>query len=520
MYNNLKKYKLSFVTIGLVFIISFLASCSYHQRSSHRLVKMSPSDTEKNSENNFAYSQQAYGGTYLQDPAVNQYIQRLGQKVVRQQNLPAEEFSFVVVNSSIPNIWSFPKGKIALTRGLLNELQDEAELVALLAHEIAHLTYGHGKENIQEVALSAGPVSLEALHNTHHKDFSVGALGSGSGLMSLKYNAQAEIEADKASMLQVSEMGYSSKSYFDFQERVYSYLKNNNVNWKGGFLAKHPLDQEQLATNRTVTSKQNYSGATAAKNFDTHLGNLKQQQQAYKKLDEGYHALLNKDYHEAIEIADRGLDLEPTEAHFYLLKGKALFKLGYNLDALRALNRAIEINSEYFDNFLQRGLIKEQLDDFAQASRDLQKSLALLPTAEAYYALGEIDYQQEETQAAIQNFKKASISASPSGLKAINRLKELGLALSGASTIETAPLFSHEGYVNIKICNTGIKPLKNVIIDVEQHDPSGRLLYSHLIELKDDLAPFQEVCHQTNIGPFFSEEEMKMSTQIIPIYAE
>lgn len=516
-----KKNKLLIIASATFFSILMLSSaCSYHQRNSHQLVKVSQVDAQRNYENNALYSQQAYGGVYQQDPKLAEYINTLGQKIIRQQNLPAHEYNFTIVNSSIPNIWSFPKGNIALTRGLLTELQSEAELMAILAHEIAHVSNNHGITNIQEVELNAGPVKLEVLEGSSSKDHFVGALGSGTGLVTLKYNLEAEMEADKLSLLQISEMGYSSKGFSDFNERVYSYHQNNNKNWTGGFLAKHPTSEQRVTASRNSVSNQPHQGAIEIQNFNKKIANLKQQNKAYDKLDEGYSAFLSKNYPLTIQIADEALDLEPTESHFYILKGKALAKLGYILDALNSFNRAIDINPKYFDAYLQRGLIKEQLDDFAQASQDLETSLSLLPTAEAYYALGEIDYHQNQEQAAIQNFRKASISDSPAGHKAVAKLKELGLALYGLETLEILLIYKDDGYVNVQVCNRGLKTLKNVIIDIDQIDAKGTLIYRHFVELKEDLEPQTSICHQTNIGPFFNEEHMKKSTSITPVYFE
>ncbi len=500
--------------------IVLLPACSYHQRNSHRLVNLTVDEQDKNNDKNFLYSQQAYGGSYQKDPELTAYVNQLGQKIVRQQDLPSNEFTFIVVNSSIPNIWSFPKGKIALTRGLLVELKNEAELMAILAHEVAHVSNNHGAENIQEVEINAGPVNLNILADAHNKEFLVGALGSGSGLVTLKYNLQSEMQADKNALMQISEMGYSTQGLSDFNERVYQYHVCKNCNWKGGFLAKHPTSEERIQTSRELISKQSLLGATEVNLFNQKMENLRQQAPVYEKLDEGYHALLHAKYATAVQLAEQGLDIDPTEFHFYLLKGKAFFKLGYTLDALNTLNRAIEINPRYFDNYLQRGLVKEQLDDFAQASNDLERSLSLLPTAEAYYALGEIDYHQDHHHAAIQNFRKASISNTPGGQKATSKLKELGLALHGIQTLDVESLFTEDGFINIKVCNMGLSTLRNVVIDVDQLDAKGKLIYRHLIELDRELLPFESVCHQTNIGPFFNEEHMKKSTLVSPIYSE
>ncbi len=336
--NMRTRSKLATVLISPIIVaLLVLSSCSYHQRNSHQLVKLTVDDQDKNNERNFLYSQQAYGGIYRKDPELTTYINTLGQKIAQLQNSSQTDFNFIIVNSSIPNIWSFPQGKIALTRGLLSELKSEAELMAVLAHEIAHLSSNHGKENILEVELNAGPVNLNILTNSKNKDFSVGALGSGLGLITLQYNIQSEMSADKNALMQISEMGYSSQGLYDFNERVYRYHTSKNGNWEGGFLAKHPTSQERIETSRDLISNQATLGATEVNLFNQKMTNLRNQTPIYEKLDEGYQALLGMNYANALQIADKGLDLDPTEFHFYLLKGKAFLKLGYTLDALNSL---------------------------------------------------------------------------------------------------------------------------------------------------------------------------------------
>jgi hypothetical protein len=71
------------------------------------------------------------------------YVNEVGQKLaaVSKRKLPYE---FVVLNSSVPNAWALPGGKIAVNRGLLTELKNEAELAAVLGHEIVHAAARHG----------------------------------------------------------------------------------------------------------------------------------------------------------------------------------------------------------------------------------------------------------------------------------------------------------------------------------------------------------------------------------------
>ena len=93
-------------------------------------------------------ARQSQGGDYVADPGVQAYVQEVGNKVaaVSDRSLPYE---FAVINDSTPNAWALPGGKIAINRGLLTELDSEAELAAVLGHEVVHAAAKHSAKSIQ-----------------------------------------------------------------------------------------------------------------------------------------------------------------------------------------------------------------------------------------------------------------------------------------------------------------------------------------------------------------------------------
>ncbi|MFZ2982674.1 MAG: M48 family metalloprotease, partial [Sphingobium sp.] len=97
---------------------------------------------------NYAPARQQQGGDYIIDPELTAYVQSVGNKLaaVADRKLPYE---FVVLNDSVPNAWAMPGGKIAFNRGLLYELNSEAELAAVLSHEIVHSAARHGAKGME-----------------------------------------------------------------------------------------------------------------------------------------------------------------------------------------------------------------------------------------------------------------------------------------------------------------------------------------------------------------------------------
>ncbi|MCK7498554.1 MAG: M48 family metalloprotease [Comamonadaceae bacterium] len=97
----------------------------------------------------YSPSRQSQGGDYVTDPRVTEYVRQVGNRLaaVADRQLPYE---FVVLNSGELNAWALPGGKIAVNRGLLVELKNEAELAAVLGHEIVHAAARHGAQQMEK----------------------------------------------------------------------------------------------------------------------------------------------------------------------------------------------------------------------------------------------------------------------------------------------------------------------------------------------------------------------------------
>ena len=101
----------------------------------------------------YAPTKQSQGGEYDVDPELTRYVQNVGNRLaaVSDRQLPYE---FTVLNNSVPNAWALPGGKIAINRGLLTELGSEAELAAVLGHEIVHAAARHSAQQMSRGLLS------------------------------------------------------------------------------------------------------------------------------------------------------------------------------------------------------------------------------------------------------------------------------------------------------------------------------------------------------------------------------
>ena len=115
-----------------------LASCAVNPVTGEReLTLISESQEIALGEQNYVPSRQMQGGDYEIDPALTAYVKEVGMRLakVADRQLPYE---FVVLNNSIPNAWALPGGKIAVNRGLLLELENEASEAIYSFHHDHH----------------------------------------------------------------------------------------------------------------------------------------------------------------------------------------------------------------------------------------------------------------------------------------------------------------------------------------------------------------------------------------------
>ena len=95
-------------------------------------------------------------GDYIIDPELTEYVQGIGKRLGAVSDCPDLPYEFVVINDSTPTLGRCLAGKIAFNRGLLYELNSEAELAAVMGHEIVHAAARHGAKSMERGVFMQG----------------------------------------------------------------------------------------------------------------------------------------------------------------------------------------------------------------------------------------------------------------------------------------------------------------------------------------------------------------------------
>jgi len=376
---------------------------------------------------------QQQGGDFVLDPDLVSYVRDVGQQVasVSDADLPYE---FNVLNSSIPNAWALPGGKISINRGLLTVMDSEAELAAVLAHEVVHAAARHGAAQQSRAALMQGAVVLGGVAvgvATENEEYAAVALMGGmlgAQLITQRYSRDAERESDLYGTKYMHEAGYNPEGAVRLQEAFVRLSEGRNAGAFDSLFASHPPSQERVINNRRLADELGRSGIIGEDRYQRMTALLDRLEPAYEAHDKGRKAMGEGNHEAALAKAEEALAMEDQEALFHSLKGDALASAERFREAERAYDRAVSLHDGWYYHQLRRGMVRTELQDHARARRDLESSLALLPTAQGHYFLGRVERDTGNRQRAIEQFRIASQAEGDIGQRARQALSDMGVA--------------------------------------------------------------------------------------------
>jgi predicted Zn-dependent protease len=199
-----------------------------------------------------------YGPT--QDEPLNRYIDETGKRMAALTHRPTMPYSFRGVNATYVNAYAFPGGSIACTRGILLALDNEAEMAALLGHEIGHVNARHTAEHMSKGMLVQATVGgLAAVATTQGALLGdmVNGLGNiGAGALLAKYSRDNERQADGLGMEYMYRSGYNTEGMIGLMD-VLRALSKNKPGAIELMFATHPMSDERYQS-AVLRSKSKY----------------------------------------------------------------------------------------------------------------------------------------------------------------------------------------------------------------------------------------------------------------------
>lgn len=205
-----------------ILMLAGLSGCAMNPVSGKQdFVMMSESDEIALGRKSDLDVRKEYG--VYNDPALQDYVDKVGQRLAKNSHRPNLQYHFTVLDSPEVNAFALPGGYIYITRGILPYLDSEAELAAVLGHEIGHVTARHAVKQYTAATTADIGVTLASIFipelNTQAGHDLVNV--TGSALLS-GYGREHELQADKLGSEYLARTGYDPHA----MTAVLSTLKN------------------------------------------------------------------------------------------------------------------------------------------------------------------------------------------------------------------------------------------------------------------------------------------------------
>ncbi len=239
-------------TVLVVALGAFLSGCATVPETGRRQV-MLLSPNQEAAMGLSAFAEIKDEEEISDDEIANARVQRVGRRIAESvgRDLPNADWEFVVFESDELNAFALPGGKVGVYTGILKIAETDAELAAVMGHEIAHVSSRHGAERTSQQLLVLGGALLTEV-GMEAKDVSeenrelvrvAYGLGTTVGVM-LPYSRLHESEADAIGLRFAAGAGYDPRAAISFWRKMAA--ANKGEGKVPEFLSTHPSDDTRI----------------------------------------------------------------------------------------------------------------------------------------------------------------------------------------------------------------------------------------------------------------------------------
>lgn len=407
--------KLPFLFVSIFFIYSCAINPTTGKRELVFITEPQEIELGKRVYSNAIWEAEGGGGEY-KDPLLKKYLENIVMKIHENSHRPNLPLYFAIQNSSIPNAWAIP-GYIVITRGLLANLESEAEFAYIMGHELGHISARHTAKQVTYSLLTQLGAATAGifLSGKEYANFVLEAGSLSTTLLLLKYSRDDELEADRLGLEYMTKIGYKPenaiKAHKNLENAVSSYLKEVGQESKErGFLenllSTHPRSSIRVEELKSIAAQypvQNLNGdGTNRESFEKMIEKLRVINKAYLQYyDKAYKLFRENKINAAEKELEKALGIDQSQPAFYTLRGLIYMKRGLNDLAEKYFKIATELDNDYQPAKKSLGFLRFSQKSYFDAIRQFEKSIKLYPNDIVSQYFAGLSYFQ------INNFNKA-----------------------------------------------------------------------------------------------------------------
>ncbi|MDX9835009.1 MAG: M48 family metalloprotease [Desulfobulbus sp.] len=415
-----------------------LSSCAVNPTTGSRHLMVLSEEEEIHLDRQQAPQQFSSDYGPVRDKALNTYLDGVGQNLAARSHRPHLPYSFRAVNAAYINAYAFPGGSIAATRGILVELENEAELSGLLGHEIGHVNARHSAQQASKSLLTnifvsgaSFASSLAGLGAASDLVQGVGNLGAGALLA--RYSRDNEREADALGMAYQTRAGYSPEGMVGLM-RMLQKNGRSRASAIEMMFATHPMSDERLKnveTAATTTYRDSQGLPLHRERYLDNTARVRAQRPLITALQKGDEAMGKKHWALAEEQFNQAIRLGPDDYAAQVMLAKCFLAQDRRDEAERHALHATAIYPEEAQAHVLVGATSLSGKKFAQAYEHLATYDRLLPgNKEVLFFLGYSLENMNRKEEAARKYA-AYLQREKQGQQAqyaASRLKEWGYA--------------------------------------------------------------------------------------------
>ena len=344
------------------------------------------------------YDQMEQHHLILKNEVLNGYVTKIGNLIQAQANKVPFEFHFVIIDSNAINAFNTPGGYVYINKGLISAAENEAELAAVIAHELGHANGRHVADMIEKskklnVATLAAIIAGAFLGGGGEATAAIAAFSvAGASSLSLKFSREHEEEADRLGLSYLVAAGYHPAAMSDFLRilKRYEYYSKSMPS----YLQTHPGTDVRIFYIDSLISTQ-YHQKGEMKIF----GNFSRMQ-ALITLDQDQ---LNNKYNELTE----SLKKNPDDVDLLYFLAIVEDQLGQTNSALKHYLKALSLSPRDEDVLKNIGLIYIKMGESYLAQDYLLRAAGLNANdSDVTFALGKTYLDSGNYQKALDYFLK------------------------------------------------------------------------------------------------------------------
>lgn len=202
-------------------------------------------------------------GKPVQNEALQKYVNLVGNAVARNSRRSTIPYRFVVLDTPVRNAFAAPGGIVFISRGLLDILDNEAELAGVLAHEVGHVAEKHALKSIRRAQFLQGAATITAasMKGSKGKQFESMIGDLQSTLFDKGLDQGMEFEADQAALETTYRTGYDPSALVGVLRKLKKLEATETKN--GSWFSTHPPLDQRISRLSAQLSK--YPSAGTAK---------------------------------------------------------------------------------------------------------------------------------------------------------------------------------------------------------------------------------------------------------------